>query len=315
MIRRTLAAAALASLVVLVPASGAQAAVSDVGWWTRNPAASAPDGGIQVANAPDGVVSFGAVRITEDAEDVQTAALVLKEDGQGLNASGAALEACPALGTWTAGKGTLAGAPKADCDAGRVALTRNEAGEWTGDVTAVLVGSRPAVAIVPAADAGVFQVSFAAPAITITPRASAGRSGASSTFDASEFTSSPATSASSSSSSSGDTGTATGSAPSTFEPSESTFTPSGPAASTFSPTSDVAAAATPESGPIEAAAADSTPEASAAGSTTFTARPAAAPPLAAGGNRWAQFGAFLAVAAIIGTAAGFGRNRLLARTA
>ena len=310
--RRILATATLAAVLGLAAAGPAEAAVSGVGWWTRNPTASAPDGGLQVANAPDGVISYGAVRVSEDAEDIQSGVLTLQET-EGLNAAGAALQACPAAGTWDSGQGPLADGPKADCQAGSVALTRNDAGQWTADVTSVLVGTSPAVAVVPATGAGVFQVTFAAPKLDVVARASSGSSSGSSTsdFDASEFTA-PTTSSSSSGSDSSSSDSS-----STFEPSSSgSFSPTPFAASdsaaSFAPVAETAAPVPDAAAALDAAAVaeDGSTEGS-----TFVARPAAAPPLEVGGNRWAQFGLFLLVAAVIGTLAGFGRNRLTARSA
>ena len=306
--KRTLLATATLAMALGLAAAPADAAVSGVGWWTRNPTASAPEGGLQVANAPDGVISYGAVRVVEDGEDIESGVLTLQES-EGLNAAGAALRACPAAGTWSPGKGTMADGPKADCQAGSVALTRNEAGQWTADVTSVLDGSSPAVAVVPAEGAGVFQVSFAAPKLDVVARKSSGSGSTSSDFDTSEFTASPATSSSSSSSSSSSDST---SGASTFEPSSaSSFSAASPITTDFAPAAESVAPAQDAAAALDAAAAT---EDDTSGST-FVARPAAAPPLGAGGNRWAQYGLFLAVAAIIGTIAGVGRNRLLGGSA
>ena len=309
--RRILATAALAAVLGLAAVAPAEAAVSGVGWWTRNPAASAPEGGLQVANAPDGVISYGAVRVSEDGDDIASGVLTLQET-EGLNAAGAALQACPAAGTWDSGKGTLADGPKADCQAGSVALTRNDAGQWSADVTSVLTGTSPAVAVVPATGAGVFQVTFSAPKLEVVSRQGSGSSSGStaSDFDTSEFTAS----STSSSSSSSDTSSSDSS---TFEPSSSGSFSSTPfaasaSAASFLPVADTAAVTPDAAAAIDIATAEEGP---AADSTTFVARPAAAPPLEVGGNRWAQFGLFLAVAAVIGTVAGIGRNRLTARSA
>ena len=306
--RRLLASATLVAVLGLA-ASPADAAVSGVGWWTRNPTASAPEGGLQVANAPDGVISYGAIRVAEDGEDIESGVLTLQESDE-LNAAGATLRACPAAGTWSPGQGALADGPKADCAAGSVDLTRNETGQWTADVTSVLDGSTPAVAVVPAEGAGVFQVSFEAPKLEVVTRRSSGSGSGSSTsdFDTSEFTASPTTTSPSSSGGSSDSFS---SGSSTFESSSATsFSASSPittdasVAESVAPSQDAAVA-------LDAAAAT---EDDTSGST-FTARPAAAPPLGAGGNRWAQYGLFLAVAAVIGTIAGVGRNRLLGGSA
>lgn len=322
--RRIMAVATLAAFVGL-SAAPAGAAVAAVGWWTRNPTASAPEGGMQVAKGLDGTISFGAIRAVEDAEDIEKATLTLQESGQALNGSGASLQACPAAGTWEAGKGEFADAPLADCKAGSVALQRDPQGQWTADVTSVLTGTSPALAVVPGEGATVFQVSFEAPKLDVTLRTTSGSgsgSTSSSEFDFSEFSGSGTTTSSGSSGSGG-----TGSGGSSDFDSGSTFDSSS-SGSFSSPSSGFSGSATtfapsvePSAASQEAAAAatdgSGTEAAGDAGEPTgsrFTARPAAAPPLEVGGNRWAQFGLFVAIAAVIGTAAGFGRNRLTARS-
>lgn len=317
--RRILAAATLAAVVGL-SVGPADAAVAAVGWWSRNPTASAPEGGMQVARGLDGTISFGAVRAVENAEDIESATLTLQESGQALNGSGASLQACPAAGTWEPGKGDFADAPLADCKAGSVALQRNAEGLWTGDVTSVLTGSSPAVAVVPGEGATVFQVSFGAPKLDVTMRTSSGSGSSSSTSSSTDFSdfTSGGSSSSGSSSSGGSSGSSdfSSSGSSTFEPSSSSsFAGSTGSTGSFAPSFEPTTTAAPEEVAAGPEAAATSEAGSGDAASTFRARPAAAPPLAAGGNRWAQFGLFLVIAAVIGTVAGFGRNRLTARSA
>ena len=314
--KRRIWAAATLAIAIGVATAPAEAAVSAVGWWSRNPTASAPEGGMQVANGLDGVISFGAVRAVENGEDIATATLTLQETGQALNGSGASLQACPAAGTWDAGKGEWADRPKDDCKAGTVALTRNAQGQWTGDVTSVLTGETPAVAVVPGEGANVFQVAFGPPTLDVTTSGSSDSfSSSSSDFDASEFTSSG--SSSSSDSSGGFSGSSDSSSfdsgSSTFVPSSGSFSDTSGSTGTFAPSVE-AAPATPQeaAAPADAGAAG---DAGGAAGSTFVARQAAAPPLEVGGNKWAQFGLFLLIAGAAGTIAGVGRNRLTARSA
>lgn len=323
--RRILASVTLAAVIGLA-AAPAEAAVSAVGWWTRNPTASAPEGGLQVANGLDGTLSFGAVRAVEDGVSIEKAVLTLQESGQAVNGAGASLQACPALGTWSPGQGTFADAPKADCQAATVALTRNAAGQWTGDVTSVLVGGTPALAVVPGEGGGIFQVSFDPPTLDVKMRASSGSASGSSSsgFDASEFTAPATTTPSGGSSGSGDSSdfSGSGSQSSTFQPSSSSSfssssSSSGSAGSTggFAPTADAPAAATEVATAEGGDATETTGADEGSSGSSFVAQGAVAGPSGDGGNRWAQFGLFLVVAAVIGTAAGVGRNRLTARSA
>lgn len=315
--KRILGALVGAGVLVLAVPQSASAGVDTVGWFTRNPAASAPEGGIQVANAPDGVVSYGAISITEEGDTITRATLTLTEEGQGLNASGAALRACTAAGTFTSGQGELADGPKADCTVGSVDLTRSDEGVWTGDVTSVLTGDSPALAVVPAEGAGIFQVSFTAPDLAVEADAAAsGASGIDSSFDASEF---GGTSGGDDTSSSGDFSGASGSG-SSFDSGSSGSFDSTSGASSFGSTSFEAAPATPVAPPTTAAApvVDAAAEPELTGETAMPTRRNLAGTTASAtsdGGSGKQFLFFVALAAIIGTGAGFGRNRLVtART-
>lgn len=308
--KRIVVALGAAAVLVLAVPHAANAGVDTVGWFTRNPTASAPDGGLQVANAPDGVVSYGAISVTEEGDTITRATLTLKEGGQALNAAGATLRACPAAGSFKAGKGTLADGPKADCALGSVELTRDGQGVWTGDVTSVLSGDAPALAVVPAAGAGVFQVSFAAPDLAVEADATSGSSSLDS-FDASEF-GGTAGDGSSSSSSSFDDFSGSGGSGSSF-----TGTPSGSfdstaGGSTFDASSFSAAPATPtEAGPAVGAAAG---EPELVGETAMPTRRRVAGTTASAttpSDRGKQFFFFVLAAAVIGTGAGVGRNRLV----
>ena len=308
--RRLLAVVGVAVLGILALPTSATAGVDKVGWFTRNPAASAPEGGIEVANAPDGVVSYGAVSVTEEADTITAATLTLTEVG-GINAAGAALQVCPAAGSFPAGKATLADGPKADCLLGKVALTKDGTGAWSADVTSLLQGENPAVAIVPADGAGLFSVSFGPPDVAVEADGEGG-SGLESSFDASEFGGSDGgdsstsfdssssssdfsldSSSSSSSFGSGDSGLGTFS-PSTFDAGTSSGVGTGDAVAT---TGDAAA----EAAPTELASPIAPRRQNLAG----------APASATSGGSGVQFVFFVLTAAVIGTGAGFARNRFV----
>lgn len=319
--RRILATLAVAAAIVLAVPAPANAGVQTVGWFTRNPAASAPEGGVQVANAPDGMVSFGAIAVFEETDSITKATLTLKETGQNLNAAAAKLQACPAAGTFKGGKGTFADGPKADCLVGKVELVRDPTGTWTGEVTSVLRGDPAAIAVVPADGAGVFQLGFAPPEIAV--EADAGGSGLESSFDASEFGGSGDSGASGSSSSfsNSESGSGSTSGGSSFDSSfGSSFSSSSASPSTF----DASSAAITTGGGLAAdpgaptatavAPTDASAPAEVAGGTNLPTRRNLTPAAAAStrnGNAGVQFLFFALTAAVIGTGAGFARNRLV----
>lgn len=321
--KRLLAVAAAAVALVLVVPPAATAGVNSVGWFTRNPAASAPEGGLQVANAPDGVVSFGAISALEDGKSISSATVTLKETGQQVNNTSATLRACRAAGSFKSGRGTFAQGPKADCDLGSVEVTRDASGTWTGDVTSLVAGAEtPAVAIVPAPGAGLFQVTFGPPDLTVETSSSG--SGTDPSFDASEF---GGTSGGSDTSSGGESfsseefagGSSSGS---TFDSGSSgSFSTSG--GSTFTPSSfdtpiDAGAPTLTVDPSAVTGTADAAAPAPVAGETALPTRPRlTGEPASAttADDAGKKFAFFALAAAIIGAGAGFGRNRLVtART-
>lgn len=161
------AAAALAALVLGAgPVAAEGATVGDVGWWTRNPLASAPEGGLAVSNAPDGEVSVGAVRVTVQAE-LEQAALVLPEAG-GSGHTLAALRVCPTPNRWSAGKGDLDDAPKPECAGSTAAMQRNATlGSWSADVLPLLADAEPgdtvSLMVVPAEGPSAWDLQFDPP--------------------------------------------------------------------------------------------------------------------------------------------------------
>lgn len=163
-----LVVAALAGALALAWAAGVSPAraaapgvqVTETGWWSRNPFADPPDGGFQVARAPDGDISTSAVRLAIEGR-VTKATLVINEAGGVPEA--AALRVCAATGTWSATNHAWSAAPQADC-AKTAAMARNATGaNWSADITALLQTSLPSVSvmIVPASSpAPAWQVDF-----------------------------------------------------------------------------------------------------------------------------------------------------------
>lgn len=320
--KRTLTAlaAVLAVGVALAFPTAVSARVAGVGFFTRNtanPTATAPEGGFQVANAPDGVVSFGAVRAAEPGDTIATATLQIKESGSALGTP--TLRACVAAGTFKTGKGNFEEGPKRDCEAGSTPLKREPDGTWSGDVTSVLRGESPALVVVPAADAGAFQVSFNPPELDVALKEGSGSENLEG-FDASEFGgSSDGTSSGSSgasgvdSSTSESSGTAAGGGsgfdsgeplgPTTFLAGDTGF-----ASTAVASEAPAAALADPEASAADASAV--------AGATALATRPrlSATSASTSTGGGWDQFLLFVVLAALIGTGAGFARNRLVTRS-
>lgn len=196
-------------------AQEAGASISDVGWWTSNPAASAPEGGLAVSAGPSGTISVGAVRVLLLVDRIDTARLSLAEEG-GLQAGGAQLQVCATPNAWSAGpKQPMAAAPKAECEGGTAELKRSAEGVWSADVSSLLTPDgddrEVSLMVVPAGSGSVpvgFEVRFNPPAIEATGTSD---DDASSSFDTSEFTSSDASAgagsgAAAGTGSSGDTG-------------------------------------------------------------------------------------------------------------
>lgn len=174
--RRALVGAALLVLILLYVPSASAATITEVGWWTRSPAASAPEGGLTVANAPDGPVSVAAVRVDVGTTGISRGTLTLAQSG-GAAPGGAQLVACVVGDGWTAGAaGAIADAPATVCTGTAAALTL-EGTSWTADVSDLLGDAKGSVslAIVPAAGtAGLWDLRFDAP--TFQGTAAAGSS-------------------------------------------------------------------------------------------------------------------------------------------
>lgn len=124
--RRSAAAIlATAGLGFLLPFGGsadAAPSIGDVSWWSRNPAATAPEGGATLSNALDGPVSVAAVEL--DLEDgVTSATLSLPRTG-GLGDGSAVIVGCVIPAGWAPSAGeSLDDAPAAGCEGTSVEFT------------------------------------------------------------------------------------------------------------------------------------------------------------------------------------------------
>lgn len=153
----------------MAPAS-ASGTVDAVGWWTRNPLASAPDGGFAVASAPDGPTSVAAVRI--DLGSGLSNLVIGASPATGADV--ASVQVCVTRDTWSVeAGGALTDAPTAACDGEAVPFAEAGAG-WRADVSSLVAGRKGAVslALVPAGSLP-FDATFEVPSvIRATPAAS-----------------------------------------------------------------------------------------------------------------------------------------------
>lgn len=308
-----------ASVVAPLEAAYAAAeggAITKSGWWTRNPAASAPDDGLNVGNAPDGPVSVAAVEIASST-GLSRAVLILTEEG-GIQADSAKLAVCVTPNDWDAGAAQpMAAAPKAECETNQVELARNASSStWAADVTTLVsdIDEEGSVSlmIVPSGNATVpvgFEVRFQKPELS----SDAAESSTTPTDFSSDFSSSDSSSSDSSSSGGSSSGGGFSGGTGTTMSDSSTFAPTFDASATPAPvaptTADGAAGAPVAS---DAPPADTT-------ATTAPAELAAIPTQAAlgaatsGGGSTVQAIFFVIVATIAGVGAGAGRWYLRSR--
>ena len=290
--------------------------ITETGWWSRNPAANAPEEGLNVSNAADGPVAVAAVKISASTA-LQDAVLVLPEDG-GIQADSAKLQVCTTPNDWSSGPNQAwADAPRAECESeGSVELTRTASSStWAADVTSLLSDIEEegsvSLMIVPAGAATVpvaFEVRFQAP--TFTSKAAASSTTGDAFAGSTEYApaggsaTSSDVSSSSASTSGGESGNSSfGSA--TFVPSNTAptavaapaapVTADGAAGASSSPATDAAA---PSSGPAE-----------------FGALPTQADiASSSSGNSTVQALFFVVLATIAGVGAGAGRYMLRRRS-
>lgn len=150
-------------------ASAASATITEVGWWTRDPAAAAPDGGLAVGNAPDGALTVAAVRIQVPTGRAGTVTLTLVE-ADSVAPLGAGVRACVTRSPWVAATGgSFDEAPAPACDAGSALLTRADDGSWKGDISALVTSGSSSASVVIVPDDGApaaFKLSFDPPALS-----------------------------------------------------------------------------------------------------------------------------------------------------
>ena len=139
-LRTLVAAAAAAALAgVLFWPAGARAqdaaTISEVGWWSRNPAAAPPSGGFQVARAPDGDLSVAALRV--QVASPPTAARLLLQQAQAVGTP--TMQVCKTTATWSAAAHSDP-PPERDCASAIPLQPDTAAGGFAADVVALLGG-------------------------------------------------------------------------------------------------------------------------------------------------------------------------------
>jgi hypothetical protein len=156
-------------VLALAPSADAAGSVTGVGWWTRSPIASAPDGGVTVGNAPDGPLSVAAVEIDLGKDGMTTATLNLEQTGGQPPAAGQ-LVACVIGGFEPTEAGAIAEAPATTCDATQTSVTGNGT-KWTLNLSDLVADRKGTVgiALVPASGStAVWELQFDKPAFTGT---------------------------------------------------------------------------------------------------------------------------------------------------
>ncbi len=310
--------------VAVVASADAPAAAEEppveVGWWSSNPTASAPERGLAVSAGPNGTITLAALRAPVDGAALETATLTLTEEG-GVQQSGAQLKVCATPNAWTSGpKQPSDKAPRPECDRAGAPLARNTNGTWSADVTNVLSSplagdpATPSLMIVPAGSGAVpvgFEVRFQPPRLEVTRRAGGSSSATSSPSSSSnssvDFDSSGPASAPASGSASPSSPSPSSSFASSTSRSSSSF--EGPPLASFSPaqlSGTVEASPTAQdSAAIEVLAAASEPAAVAP-----TQARVASTTSPASGSRTVQALFFIVVATVVGVGVGFGHARL-----
>lgn len=290
MIRKLLAAltvglGAVGLALVPAPQSGAEPSVLAVGWWSRNPGASAPEDGIAVGGGGGQPSTVAAVRI-DLGRGLTSARLVLLHAG-GLDHDGAVLRACGGSDDWAAAAGgSLDDAPEWNCGTSNIHAERSDS-KSTIDVTALVEGSTGTftVVLLPGDESLPFEAQFHRPALEAQEKP-----GATTTTFGPVFTPPPS--------------------PSSAAPAASGGVPSAlPAAPSYRRPAAVAASpATIAPAPSE--------EAPDAGSSSddvveFEAAAGFDPGGDDSGTPWSRGGLFVLLAAAAGTAAALGRRRFV----
>jgi hypothetical protein len=298
-------ALALAASLGGTGVAGAQdsqgASVTEVGWWTRVPVTSAPEGGFAVGRNVSGDATVAAIRVMVMA--APTSALLTAEEAGGLNASGADLQVCTTPNRWTGEEGGSFGdAPRPECEAGAVALERDDDGIWSADVSSLLEEGEVSLMVVPVEPetptSPGFQVSFEPPELDAPAGTDTGAS-----FGGASGPASPMGDTQGPGAGGGGTGSLSQdfSPPPAPAPTGGSFEPSAP------PEPELPAPAGDDEGPAGDEEALGVP-----GSRPSRAQfdPLSSPALPASGRPWGQALFFVAVSTVAGVATAMGRRQL-----
>jgi len=177
--RRRRAIAVLALVALCSGGTNASAATSPaivaVGWWTRVPGQTAPDGGMAVGNAPDGPASVAAIEL--DLGDGLTGAQLRLTEASGTLQAIASMLVCTTTASWQpVSGGPLADAPLPDCSTS-APMTRDGEGVWQADVGRLVQDRRGRVSLMVLPGRGdtplpgvslVYDLRFGAPELVAT---------------------------------------------------------------------------------------------------------------------------------------------------
>lgn len=172
--KRALGIAAVAAVAWSVGGAGSAGAageITELGWWTRSPLSSAPDGGFAVGAAPDGVTAVAAIRV-DIGGGVET--LVLEVEPASDAVALGSLEVCVVPDGWSAAAaGAIDDAPATACEGPSVPFARAGTGTaWRADVSSLVQSASGEVSlgVLPIAGSGTvpYEVTFGPPAATAT---------------------------------------------------------------------------------------------------------------------------------------------------
>lgn len=171
--KKLLAVLAFAGVTLAVAPASAEG-TTGVGWWTRSPIASAPEGGFTVGNAPDGPLSVAAVGV-DLGKGVSSAQLSFEQAGGAAPGPGQ-LVACVIGSFESVAGGTLEEAPTTTCDGTSAAVAVNGT-TWTVNLTDLVGDSQGSagIALVPATGStGVWDLQLDTPTFTSTAASGTG---------------------------------------------------------------------------------------------------------------------------------------------
>lgn len=148
-VKAVFAIAVFASLFSAPAGAAPAASITQTGWWSQRPGASAqPDGGFELALAPNEALSIAAIRIDVNAVQLSSALLSITES-QAFGSEVAGISACVTTDSWTpANPGAWEDRPTPNCNTSTT-LGRRNTGEWSADISSLLTVGTNSIVLVP----------------------------------------------------------------------------------------------------------------------------------------------------------------------